>query len=137
MPTDTVIADRIEIADLFSRLANLLDERRWEDIRSIYTDDVAARSPRGQLHGLDEVIAFLRKSKVAGEHTQHMTSDVLVDVDGDQASASAKSVVRYYRDDRPPHQASGLRLAYTAVRTPVGWRFREARIELAWTQQNF
>ena len=45
-------------------------------------------------------------------------------------------LVYFYRDGQEPHQASGLRLAGTVVRTPAGWRFREHRIMPAWTRVN-
>lgn len=131
-----MVADRLEITDLFTRLAQLLDERRWDDAATIYTDDVVVHSPRaGEIHGLDAAVAFLRGSEVEGEHTQHVTTDLLVDVDGDTAQAAANSLVHFYRDGEAPHRTSGLRLAGTAVRTPVGWRIRESRITLAWTRE--
>ena len=137
MSTDTPIADRIEIADLFTRFARLLDERRWEDADTLYTDDVAVHSPRaGELRGIDKVVGYMRQAEVEGEHTQHITTDLLVNVDGDQAAASANSLVYFYRHGQAPHLTSGLRLACTAVRTPAGWRFRETRIMLAWTHEN-
>jgi hypothetical protein len=111
MSTDTLIADRIEIADLFTRFARLLDEGRHE-------------------------AGFIRQAEVEGEHTQHMTTDLLVNVDGDQAAASANSLVFFYRDGRAPHQTSGMRLAGTVVRTPTGCRFRDVRIMLAWMHEN-
>ncbi|MDT3442515.1 MULTISPECIES: nuclear transport factor 2 family protein [unclassified Pseudofrankia] len=137
MSTDTLIADRIEIADLFTRFARLLDEQRWEDVDTVFTDDVVVRSPRGgELRGIDEVVGFMRQAEVEGEHTQHVTTDLLVDVDGDRAAASANSLVYFYRDGQAPHQASGLRLAGTLVRTPTGWRFREQRTTPAWIRKN-
>ncbi|MGY2126103.1 nuclear transport factor 2 family protein [Nocardia gipuzkoensis] len=136
MSTDTPVADRIEIADLFTRFARLLDERRWEDADTIFTGDVKVHSPRIDVRGIDKVVGFMRQSEVEGEHTQHTTTDLLVNVDGDQAAASANSLVYFYRDGRPPHQSSGLRLACTAVRTPAGWRLREARIMLAWMRED-
>jgi ketosteroid isomerase-like protein len=137
MSENTQVADHLEIAELFARLARLLDEGRHEDVRTVYADDVVVRSPRGdELHGVDEVIAFLRQSRVEGEHTQHVHGDVLVDVDGDRAEASANQLVHRYRTGQPPHRRSGLRLAYTVVRTPAGWRFHEGQLTLAWTQGN-
>jgi hypothetical protein len=137
MSTDTLITDRFEIADLFTRLARLLDEKRWEDAGTVFTDDVAGHSPRsGEIHGIDKLIDFMRQTEVEGEHTQHVTTDLLVDINGDQAAASANSLVYFYRDGRAPHQKSGLRLACTAVRTPAGWRLRETRIMLAWTHES-
>ncbi|WP_405731454.1 nuclear transport factor 2 family protein [Streptomyces sp. NBC_01537] len=137
MSTNSLIADRIEIADLFSRFARLLDEKRWEDADTVFTDDVTVHSPRsGEIHGIDKVVGFMRQSEVEGEHAQHVTADLLVDVDGDQAAASANSLVYFYRDGRAPHLRSGLRLACTAVRTPEGWRLRESRTMVAWMQEN-
>ncbi|WP_329309838.1 nuclear transport factor 2 family protein [Streptomyces sp. NBC_01262] len=138
MSTITLLADRIEIADLFTRFARLLDEKRWEDADTVFTDDVAVHSPRsGEIRGIDKVVGFMREAEVEGEgeHTQHMTTDLLVDVDGDRATASANSLVYFYRDGQAPHLTSGLRLACTAVRTPAGWRLRESWTMLAWTHE--
>ncbi|GAA3602332.1 hypothetical protein GCM10022223_17640 [Kineosporia mesophila] len=132
---DTLIADRIEIADLFSRFALLLDEKRWDDAGTVFTDDVVGRSPRsGDIRGLDTLVAFMRQAEVEGEHTQHLTTDLLVDVRGDQAAASANSLVYFYRDGQAPYLTSGLRLACTAVRTPAGWRLRETSTSVVWMQ---
>ncbi|MEU0507445.1 nuclear transport factor 2 family protein [Nocardia sp. NPDC005998] len=136
MATDTLVADRIEIADLFTRYARLLDEKRWDDVDTIFTDDVAVHSPRAQLRGIDKVVDYMRQAEVAGEHAQHMTNDLLVNVNGDQATASANSLVYFYRDGQPPHQTSGLRLACTVVRTAAGWRISETRTMLAWMRKD-
>jgi ketosteroid isomerase-like protein len=134
MPTRT--ADRLDIAELPIRLACLLDENRPDDIRSVYTDDVVVHSPRaGELRGIDAVTTFLRESHVEDELTQHLTSDILVTIDGDEAQTSANQRVYFYREGEPPHRTSSLRTTYSAVRTPEGWRFREARLTLAWTHK--
>jgi ketosteroid isomerase-like protein len=133
VPAATQIADRAEMADLFARLADLLDEGRHDDAHTVYHDDVVVHSPRGgELHGLDEVTAYLKRSQVEGERTQHVHGGVLVHVDGDRAKATANELVYFYRDGEPPHRTSGLRTACTAVRTPAGWRFSELHITLAW-----
>lgn len=137
MSTETLIADRIEITDLFTRFALLLDEKRWEHAHTVFTDDVAVHSPRGgELRGIDNVVGFMRRGDVHGQHAQHTTTDLLVDIDGDQAAVSANSLVFYYREGQAPHFTGGLRLAGTVVRTPAGWRFREQRITPAWTREN-
>jgi hypothetical protein len=131
----TAIADRLEITELFGRLDRLLDERRWADIGTVYDRDVEVHSPRTQARGLDQVLDFVRGNEVAaGEHTQHTTTGVVVDLAGDRATATANSYVHYYRDGEPPHQVSGLRITFTTIRTPEGWRVRESRIALAWSR---
>ncbi|MDA0564754.1 nuclear transport factor 2 family protein [Streptomonospora sp. S1-112] len=136
MSIATETADRLEITELFARLAALLDGHRPEDAASVYHEDVVVHSPRGgELRGIDEVTAFIRSSKVEGEHAQHVNGNVLVHLDGDRARATADELVYFYRDGQPPHQTSGLRTACTAVRTPKGWRFSEYEITLAWTDK--
>ncbi|WP_280261423.1 nuclear transport factor 2 family protein [Nocardia wallacei] len=135
MSTPAPIADRLEIADLFTRFARLLDERRWADAGTVLAEDVKVHSPRIQVRGIDKVVDFMRGSEVEGEHTQHTTTDLLATIDGDQAAAEANSLVFYYRDGRPPHQTAGLRQTCTAVRTPAGWRLSEIRVTPAWIRK--
>ena len=47
----------------------------------------------------------------------------------------ASQHVPHYRDGEPPHRESGLRVGFSAVRTPAGQRFRESRISLARTRE--
>ncbi|MET8796009.1 nuclear transport factor 2 family protein [Nocardia sp. NPDC004568] len=136
MSTDGSIADRIEIADLFTRFARLLDEGRYGDAATVYTDDVTVHSPRGgTLRGIDAVADFIRRSAVDGEYSQHTATDLLVEVSGDRAAASANSLVHYYRAGRPPHRTGGLRLTSTVIRTPAGRRLGELRIAPAWIRE--
>jgi hypothetical protein len=134
MPETVGTCDHIEITQLLARLASVLDERRYEDIHTVYAADVVVHAPRGDLHGIEEVLAFLRRPSTGEEHTQHVNGGVLISTDGGQVRASANQLVTYYRTGEPPHRRSGLRLSYTAVRTPAGWRFDTGRITLAWTE---
>ncbi|MFI2229578.1 nuclear transport factor 2 family protein [Nocardia testacea] len=136
MSTSSLITDRIEITDLFTRFARLLDERRWDDAGTVFADDVEVHSPRIQVRGIDKVVDFMRRGEVEGEHTQHTTTDLLVEVDGDQAAVSSNSIVYYFRDGQPPHQTGGLRQACTVIRTPEGWRISETRIMPAWIRKD-
>ncbi|HEX8866496.1 MAG TPA: nuclear transport factor 2 family protein [Lentzea sp.] len=125
--------DRMQITELFSRLNLLLDDKRWDDVHTVFTTDMSVYSPRnGEIHGLDDLVDFMRKAEVAEEHTQHVTTDVVVDVDGSTAAASANSVVHFFREGEAPHRTSGLRLDCTAVRTETGWRLSESRTRLLW-----
>jgi 3-phenylpropionate/cinnamic acid dioxygenase small subunit len=129
--------DRLDIAELLTRLAHLLDNNDVDELDTVYTEDVEVHSPRGgELHGLSAVTKYVRESQVATERTHHMNTDILITLDGDQAEASANQLVHFFREGEAPHQKSGLHTSYTAVRTPAGWRFRKARITLAWTEKN-
>lgn len=128
------IADRLEVAELFARLVWVLDEGTPDDIRRVYTKDVLVRSPRGgEIQGIDNVVEYLRQA-AGDELAQHVHGDVLVSVDGDRAEASANQLATFFRQGEAPHQRTGLRLKYTAVRTSEGWRFQEANINLVWRE---
>ena len=137
MSTNTLLADRFEIADLLTRFSLLLDEKRWADADAVFADDVEVHSPRGgELHGIDKVVDFMRQGDVEGDRSQHTLTDLLVNVDGDQAPFSANSVVYYFRDGRAPHFTGGLRVTGVAARRPAGWRIREVQIAPAWTRES-
>jgi hypothetical protein len=130
------IADRLDVAELFARLAGVLDEGTPDDLRQIYTKDVLVRSPRGgEIHGIDNVVAFVVQA-TDDELAHHVHGDVLVRVDGDRAEASANQLVTFFRAGEAPHKRTGLRLKYTAARTPQGWRFDEANINLVWQEED-
>ncbi|MEV3961929.1 nuclear transport factor 2 family protein [Nocardia sp. NPDC050193] len=137
MSTSSLITDRIEITDLFTRFARLLDERRWDDAGTASADDVEVHSPRIQIRGIDKVVDFMRRGEVEGEHTQHTTTtDLPIEADRDRAAVSSNSTVYYFRDGQPPHQTGGLRQACTVIRTPEGWRISETRIMPAWIRKD-
>jgi hypothetical protein len=129
----TEIADRLEVVELFARLARVLDEGTPDDLREIYTKDIVVQSPRGgELRGIDDVVAYVTATHE--DRTQHLHSDVLVNIAGDRAEASANQLAVFYREGEAPHRRSGLHLKYTAVRTPQGWRFDRATIGLRWQE---
>jgi hypothetical protein len=130
------IADRLEVAELFARLARVLDEGTPEDLRQVYTKDVVVRSPRGgEIHGIDNVVAYVLQS-TDDELAQHVHGDVLVSVDGDRADASANQLVTFFRQGQAPHKRVGLRLKYKATRTAEGWLFQEGNINLVWQDED-
>ncbi|WP_017606177.1 nuclear transport factor 2 family protein [Nocardiopsis alkaliphila] len=136
MPDEPLITDRLAIADLFTRFALVLDEQRWDDLATIFHDDVALHSPRGgRLRGIQELADFLRRSEVEGEGTQHTHSDLLVDLNGDQAAVTANSIAYYFREGQSPHRIGGLRLTSTAARTRTGWRITEHEVRPLWIRE--
>jgi hypothetical protein len=126
------IADHVEIAALVARLGRVLDERQFDELRTIYTPDAESRSPRGELSGIDEIVEVLQRTSPEEEKTQHLNTNVVVDIDGDRAEVSASQLVYFFRADQAPHRTAGVQAAYTAVRTPNGWRFMRARISRLW-----
>lgn len=116
--------------ELLSRHGAWLDggPGRAEDF---VTEDVEVRSPRAHLQGRPAVAAFLEET--AREQTQHLLTDVVVELDGDRAQVEANQLVQFVRaPGAAPHRSSGLRLRHTVVRTPAGWRMQRCDMELRW-----
>jgi 3-phenylpropionate/cinnamic acid dioxygenase small subunit len=89
-------------------------------------------SPRGTAEGLEAVHAHLRRSTPDGERSQHLTTDVVVALDGDRAEITTNHLVSFYRDREERHRLVGLRHRYAATRGPQGWRLRRAEITPLW-----
>lgn len=130
------LLDRIEIAGLFSRLSRLLDDKRWNDAHTVFAKDISVSSPRnGELNGIDELVSVMQRAEDPDELTQHVSTDLLVDLDGDKAATSMNSVVHFFRAGEPPFRTAGLRMTCVAVRTPAGWRLGESRTTLLWLRE--
>ena len=114
------------------RLARWLDDPATDDGRAIDAEDAGVSSPRGRAEGIEEVLAYVRRNSSDDEHTQHLTTDVTVDLAGDRAVVRANQLVYFYRPGAAPHRTSGIRHRFEAARTPDGWRLASADVELAW-----
>jgi hypothetical protein len=139
------LADRQAIADLIARLGVMLDEKRFEDASSILADDVTARTPGGSSQGREPVTAQAQRNHTVA--TQHVITDVLIQLDGDTAQARA-NMIATFAPDRPesrliingveqsdPYLIVGARYRFGAVRTGDGWRLDRIENEPVWSSQ--
>ena len=127
------LTDRREIADLVSRLGLWLDEGRFDEAPSILTDDVTVNTPGGQAEGIERVIAQARRNHQY-DGLQHVISNVLIDLDGDRATARANLVVTFADDAISSQQ--GERYRFEALRTPDGWRLSRVEVEPVWRRDD-
>jgi hypothetical protein len=119
--------DRQDITDLISRLGRWLDDKRFDDARSVLTEDVTVSTPGGQAEGLERVVA--QASRNHQVPTQHLITNVLVDIDGDTAEATANLLVTFAGDTL---DQQGERYRFDAARTPDGWRLRRIEVTPIW-----
>ena len=84
------LIDRTEIIELVSRLGVWLDEKRFDEARSILTEDATVTTPGGSVAGVDRVAAQARRNHVVP--TQHVITNVLIDLDGDRATVGANLI---------------------------------------------
>jgi hypothetical protein len=119
------LIDRLEITDLVSRLGLWLDgETTLAQARAILTDDVSVSTPGGTAQGIERVVAQARRTHDVP--TQHVITNVLVDLDGDRATAGANLIVTF------PDNIQGERYAFEAARTGDGWRLASIAVQPIW-----
>ena len=126
------LTDRQAITDLVSRLGLWLDEKRFDDA-SLFTDDVTVSTPGGSAQGVELVAAQARRNH-DHDGLQHVITNVLIDLDGDQARVRANLIVTMVPDAAAPeaHVTMGERYRFEAVRTGVGWRLSRIEVEPIW-----
>lgn len=132
------ISDRIEIQDLFARYCHAIDERDWDALDHVFTEDARIDySETGGAKGtFAEIKAWLPKALERFPMFQHMVATTRLTLDGDQATS--RTILfnpMVHRGDDGADQVFFIGLWYrdVLVRTAAGWRIAERYEELGWT----
>lgn len=125
--------ERRAVEDVLIAYANALDARDWAALTELFTNDaeVDYSAEGGPVcHGADEVIADCERDFEGLDVTHHLMGNILVEVEGETATATSLVQAWHYRADAPG--GSGLLLAGgyedELVRTADGWRIRRRRL---------
>ncbi|HEV7646532.1 MAG TPA: nuclear transport factor 2 family protein [Actinophytocola sp.] len=142
------LCDRAEITDAVVRMGWLLDRRDWDGLRElfterVYTDYTALWGGTPQEGAVDDLLSTSaqgswRRTMDGLEATQHLITNVLVDVTGEQARATA-NVLGTHRLPNPhgsPLWTVGGTYDFGLVRTAAGWRIRAITQGLSWVEGN-
>jgi 3-phenylpropionate/cinnamic acid dioxygenase small subunit len=129
------LRDQSEITTLLYQLGAALDEKRFDDLREIYTPQAVfdfAGSPK--TGDLDSAIAGGKDMGARFAHTHHVMTNPIVELNGDTARVRANLIATHvYRADAPErHYTAGMVYHFTAVRIPDGWRFSHVKLERIW-----
>ncbi|CAO5152024.1 SnoaL-like domain-containing protein [Frankia sp. AiPs1] len=138
MPHLRDITDRAELASLVSQLGRWLDTGDDKEGRAIFHEDAIIHSARGGATGIDDILDYSRRTSDDNENSQHLITDVLVELDGDRATMTANELVAYFpsRQVFPPLlRLVGLRFAFQALRTQDGWRLTRVEVTPLWRQE--
>lgn len=148
--TDTVreLADRAAVADTVTRMTWYLDRRDWAGLtglftEQVYTDYTSLWGGSPQEATVQELLSTdrqgsWRRTMDGLEATQHQLTNVLVDLDGDEARATA-NVVGVHRLTNPhgaPLWTVGGTYDFRVVRTGDGWRIRAITMTITWAEGN-
>ena len=82
------ISDRLEIQDLVYKYAAIIDQKRFDHLREVFTEDahIDYSSVGGPVGGRDTIIAFLHQVMGMFASHQHLNANAQIGVDGDTAT---------------------------------------------------
>ena len=141
------LVDRVAVADTVTRMAWYLDRRDWDGLAGLFTERVY--TDYTSLWGgtpLEATVEELLSTDRQGswrrtmdglEATQHLVTNILVELDGDEARATA-NVVGHHRLTNPhgsPLWTVGGTYDFRLVRADR-WRIRAITMTITWAQGN-
>jgi ketosteroid isomerase-like protein len=131
------LLDREAVRDVVFRYAVRLDDRDAEGVAACFTDDarLSFNDHALEYEGREAILSVYRVALgvgpgANGERTTHLTSNVLVECRGDQATGSTKVVAFLLAGDVV--RLRGLHFSDAFRRTPEGWRFSERAHRVDW-----
>ena len=134
------LLDRQEIGDLLIRYAMALDAHDWPLLDTVFTPDAIA--DYGELAALNEgreaIVGACHQALSGLDSSQHIVSNAVVAVDGDEATATCYLHAQHYLVS--PHGVNTFVVGGTyrdrLVRTDDGWRIAYRTLEATWTDGN-
>ncbi len=131
------LTDHLQIVALCARFVTAVDARDFAGVADCFTSDGTLETviPPNVMRSRDEIETGLRARTSSTLAAQHLVTNHLYDVDGDQGAGSASFVM--YRWPKPPAAACGA-TAHGGTyfdrleRTERGWKFKHRRIEILW-----
>ena len=127
--------DRDEITDVLIRYATALDTRDWHLFDSCFTEDAIA--DYGTLGGRNQGREAIRNAVaiLAGfDRTQHLIGNISITVDADEAQAVCYLHAQHVIDGGDSVELLTIGGIYRdrIIRTPIGWRIAQRKLEPVW-----
>jgi hypothetical protein len=131
------ISDRFEIQDLIYRYADIIDQKRFDDLREVFSDDahIDYSAVGGAVGDRESTIAFLKKALPAFKCYQHLNANVQIALNGDTATGRVMCFnpqELMLGKDKSQLFMLGLWYQDKYVRTPKGWRMQGRVEEMSW-----
>ena len=120
-----------EIAELWMRFIDAVDDRDFARVGACFTRDAHARFGRSELVGREAIVPFLADSVGRRGTTKHLLGNPVVDLDGDVAILAVDVNLLDVRRDRLLVLVGRAR--DRIVRTPSGWQVADHEFDMSRT----
>jgi SnoaL-like protein len=134
MPDIGALADHLELERTVWTLGRCLDERDFDGLRQLFTADATVATGE-TASGHDALVEQARHRHSRDDGIQHIVSNLIIDLDGDQATGRANMLAAFARtgpaDPAPFLVGEVYRLAFR--RTPQGWRITSLASTPTWS----
>lgn len=143
--TDTLklLQDRADITDLINRYATGIDRRDWALYRSIFADELEmdfssySGQPGSKMTG-DEWVAGVQLLLPGFDATQHLFSNFVIEVDGDEATATVYMQAEHFIANSlgdNSHTLGGY-YVHKLRRGAEGWKIHATTLNVTWSRGN-
>ena len=133
-----LLRDESDIRAVILRFAVSLDMQDWAQCRScfadkVYTDHSDLREDSPSVISADEFVA-LRRAALSGLKTQHVSTNHLITVNGNEASCVSGMVIyrRRFIERRQATFDTHCYYSHTLVRTQQGWKISRVKQTVLW-----
>jgi len=125
------LADIEAIKQLKARYIRLVDGKKWDEWRALFTPDCRVETEGGVHEGPDDVVASVSRVLAKGTTMHRVTMPEITITGPDSATAiwGQQDIVEMEYKGQP-HKFSGWGYYYEEYRrTPEGWRIKSTRLE--------
>jgi hypothetical protein len=140
---DGSIEDRLAVVEVCTRMAWHADQREWDALAAIFADKV--RLDYTSLNGgepadltPEQIVDAWKQAFAPLESTQHLVTNHLVDIDGDEAvcTAAFQATHRANAAHGGALWTLGGTYRFDLIRVGSGWRISGVRMTAAWGDGN-
>lgn len=128
------LADQLDLERTVWSLGRCLDERDFDGLRQLFTAD-ATVTTAATARGHDALVEQARRRHTLDDSIQHIITNLIIDLDGDQAAGRANLLVSFAHTGPadPAPFLVGEVYRFTFRRTRYGWRIATLTSTTRWS----
>ncbi len=123
------VQDQIDIQQLLARYTHCADLLPAEHMRDIFIKDGVFKIEMMDIEvtGIDSIIAFFTEMRAASPHMRHISSNLVIEGDGE--SATARSYLQVINSEDGAKLEALALYSDTLTKTDSGWRLQSRSVE--------